>query len=429
MKPTRLAAIAVILGSFAVSAPNAQTLREAQPPAEFPPASFKGKQYVDSRGCIYVRAGVDGRVTWVPRVTRSRKQLCGYKPTAVAGTTSQPASTGPAPTVITLAPPAKPAPAPAKKARTAPATAVAAAPARKAAPKASAAARPKKAPAAARGTTRTVRAAPARPAPAGATAAAGTTTRVVVAAPSPRRTTTARPPAGMQPASTAPAKTGVKPAPVVAPRKAQTPTCPNASAFSQQFINRTGVRCGPQSEPPVTYVTGSARGAARGRATVDVASLPPDTVVIPRHIYDLRRNTTNVSVPRGYKPVWKDGRLNPRRAEHTLRPSVIRDRAVVPRGFRAVSRKDDRYNPKRGVRTAAGDVQTDMIWTRTVPRRLVPAPAPARVVQVPAGTLASPAEATAPYYIRVTSRAAAGTALPGTDRTGPPRQPGGRARR
>lgn len=421
MKPTRLAAIAVILGSFAVSTPNAQTLRDAQPPTEFPPASFKGKQYVDSRGCIYVRAGVDGRVTWVPRVTRARKQLCGYKPTAVAGTTAQPARTGPAPTVITIAPPAKPAaPAP-TKARTRPVTAVASAPARKAAPAATGP--KKKAPVAAKGTARTVRAASARPAPTGSAVATGTATRVVVAAPSARRTTTARPVAGVPPASTATAKTGVKPAPVVAPRKAQVPTCPNASAFSQQFINRTGVRCGPQSEPPVTYVTGSARGSARGRAAVDVASLPPDTVIIPRHIYEQRRNTTNVSIPRGYKPVWKDGRLNPRRAERTLRPSVIRNRAVVPRGFRAVSRKDDRYNPKRGVRSAAGDAQTDMIWTRTVPRRLVPAPAPARVVRVPAGTLASPAEATAPYYIRVTSRAAPGTALPGSGGAGAPRVP------
>lgn len=71
-------AFAVMVGGGAVLA---QTV-----PAEIPSASFRGDQYVDSRGCAFVRVGVGGNTQWVPRVGRDRRQLCGFAPTSGAST-------------------------------------------------------------------------------------------------------------------------------------------------------------------------------------------------------------------------------------------------------------------------------------------------------------------------------------------------------
>jgi cell division septation protein DedD len=49
-------------------------------PAELPPADFAGQQYVDSKGCLFVRAGDGTKVLWIPRVSRDGAQVCGYPP-------------------------------------------------------------------------------------------------------------------------------------------------------------------------------------------------------------------------------------------------------------------------------------------------------------------------------------------------------------
>lgn len=49
-------------------------------PAELPPASYAGQQYVDSRGCMFVRAGSAGEVLWVPRVSREGVPACSSPP-------------------------------------------------------------------------------------------------------------------------------------------------------------------------------------------------------------------------------------------------------------------------------------------------------------------------------------------------------------
>lgn len=54
-------------------------------PANQPPASFDGREFVDNNGCIFVRAGINGSTTWVPRVTRDREPLCDQTPTFGGG--------------------------------------------------------------------------------------------------------------------------------------------------------------------------------------------------------------------------------------------------------------------------------------------------------------------------------------------------------
>ena len=101
--------VGIILGcGLLFSAPqmsNAKSLRQVRAPAEFPPASFKGKQYVDSRGCVFIRAGFGGQVTWVPRVNRQRKVYCSKKnkPSLSA---SQLAALGKRPVIVEPAAPA-----------------------------------------------------------------------------------------------------------------------------------------------------------------------------------------------------------------------------------------------------------------------------------------------------------------------------------
>ncbi|MDG1431640.1 MAG: SPOR domain-containing protein [Paracoccaceae bacterium] len=67
-----------LAGVWAISAVGQSMLIE---PAEYPPVPFEGREYVDSKGCVFIRAGVDGATNWVPRVTRDRNPVCGFEPT------------------------------------------------------------------------------------------------------------------------------------------------------------------------------------------------------------------------------------------------------------------------------------------------------------------------------------------------------------
>ncbi len=90
-----------------LSAPiSAATLARDSGPAELPPSGFTGTQFVDSKGCVYIRAGRGGIVNWVPCVTRQKQVVCGYKPSFAKTQTRQVAAVQPAPKPVVTPKPA-----------------------------------------------------------------------------------------------------------------------------------------------------------------------------------------------------------------------------------------------------------------------------------------------------------------------------------
>ncbi len=304
MRVTIIIACAVFVTSFGPLAPSvavaqnvAQPAQEVQNPAEFPPASFTGKQYVDSRGCIFIRAGIDGNVAWVPRVTRNRKAICGYKPTFPTDT----------------------------------ATAAVAAPVQ-------------------------------------VTPAARATVKPVTAKPTAAKPTPAKPAGSTRPA-------------VVQVRTSRTATA------------------APLNSNPV-------KPKAATVPVAPVVRIGSNTRIVPRHVYENRQNTLIATVPHGYRPAWEDGRLNPHRAERTAAPNTPRSVQALPRRYK-VAWDDGRLNRNRGVGTAAGDAQTDLIWQRTLPRRLRRIPVDdTQVVQMPSMVTAGVPRARTPSRVTRASAAA-----------------------
>lgn len=288
-KSSICAALAVAIGlSASATSGVAQIRDELAAPAELPPASFTGRQYVDSRGCMYIRAGIDGNVTWVPRVDRNRQVICGQ-------TASAPAA-APAPVASAPAPVAEPDPAPAAPAETAPRPVVT-----------------------------------ERPAPAAAPAAP----RRAVQAPAPRRV--AQPPAPRQvtqaPAQVAPKRRVRRDASGKTVIRHATPIVRNAPAPANKVIVRRAGQLPPNtvlrtpaglSKGPTVVVreTGKAvrladQGVKVFTGTSGIQRVTGQTRIAPKEAY-VRGASVDVPVPEGYQRAFDDGRLSTTRAHQTL---------------------------------------------------------------------------------------------------------------
>ena len=337
MKRAALATLALVLFNGTCAA--AQHLRDGVTPAEFPPASYKGNQYVDSKGCVYIRAGISGNVTWVPRGTRDRRLVCGFKPSLEASDTAvaEAPSAGSSLTRPTVVPQAPAQDAQTNTARlpTRPSTSVAQSPV----PQVEAVTAPK---VAQNGTSSAASATTPLPvnrqSPNVVSVQPSTNSDVVrpvtksgTLKASPGVETVAQKPTVAQTKTATKTKTTFARPKVVAPRKvtmAQAEAICGASKVSAPYINSDGkrvVRCGPQKEAPVTV---------KSRRLVKI----PATAAIPvsrKPISD--QQIAQFAIPKGYVSIWDD----------------------------------DRLNPFRGPQTAQGLAQMRLVWTDEVPRRLI----------------------------------------------------------
>lgn len=317
-------AVAGLSSFLACAAAQAQDLRA---PRELPPAGFTGQQYVDSGGCVFVRAGVAGRTTWVARVNAARRQVCGYPPSFAPAPAA--VAEAPRPAQAPVAGAAVPAPAPAS---------LAAAPA------------------------------PPAPRPAAPRAAAPRAARAPAAAP-----------------AAAPAIPGISPAPRMArcpdhaPYGARVMTTDGGSALLcvatpdgvPAFARRIGLRDGRLAV---------AAAAADGEAGVGRAAAAPVVIapavrvagVGPSLLAD-GRLACPAGVPVARRVALQGGgsTLICTGPEGRTATAVAAAAApAVPSGYR-LAWQDGRLNPQRGKGTAEGWAMQDRVWTREVPAELV----------------------------------------------------------
>ncbi len=343
------------------SVAQAQTVAQIGGPKEQPPASYGDMQYIDSRGCVFLRAGMGGTVNWVPRVGQNRKVLCGYPPTFGGGKQ------------VAIATVPDEAPSAVAEAAAAPAVVV---------PKPAAVAMAQ-APVAPR-MVRSVDMADYVPPPArvgkvietGPMAAVAPVTPLVVS---------------VRPGVSVSSVAGRVGCPASSPRLQRLPLT-NGGTVLVCTPGDGGLR---NLRAPV-FADGAGVGAAFEDAPLRVASAAGRSVAL------------------GQASAAGRPMANVRLAE----PAV-----VAPEGY-TVAWKDDRLNPLRGIGTAEGQALQDQVWTRKTPAKLVGDTRKARRAAAVArsngavlvvSTMSSPAEASVAaqqggYYVQAGSFGVPGNA-------------------
>jgi hypothetical protein len=336
------AVVALGLSSTAL----AQSVADIGGPREMPPAGYTQQQYVDSRGCVFLRAGLGGQVRWVPRIGDNRRPICNATPTFGRAARDAVAALDAAEEGMT-------APAPAEAPRVA---------------------------------ANTARATPVAPA-------------------APRPAATARVPAeSYVPAPVA----NVAPAPVLRPRPASIAPAPVTRLAATGSTGRR-IACttaAPVAERVALTNGGSVIVCTRGDGTLDGWRAPiyPDGAPVGASILPPEHRAAGTRMA-GYAPLGQ-----PQHAPQagTARAPAVAATIPVPEGYK-LSWDDDRLNPLRGVRTLQGEAQQDRVWTRTVPATAVadaPRPRADRQAVVTVSTKGQPqaelpAPSARPLYIQV----------------------------
>ena len=337
MRGLKIATVALCAAVWIGMPAGAQSLRAVSGPSELPPAGFKSDQYVDSRGCVFIRAGYGGTTAWVPRVGNNRKPICGQRASApIVAAAPAPVVAAPAPVVAAVAParvvvaPAIVAPAapvvvaaqprvrsavapssyvPARVAGVAPAPPAAMTAAPSGRMKVQIVANPAQCPGPISGAGERQLSDGRRVVACGA-ARNGTPVFLLAAS---RAVVAAAPPA----VRAAPAAPVVRAAATPVPAAAQ---CPGLGHINQLYLvddGRLVVKCGKST----TYLV---VGRADLGGVVTRATPAPATATAP-------------VIPKGYKLAWNDGRLS----------------------------------TTRGTQSAAGDAAMRLVWSDDTPRRLI----------------------------------------------------------
>lgn len=414
--------VAATVVAAAVGGSAALAEMEINGPADVPPPSYKGRQYVDSAGCVFVRAGYGGTVTWVPRVDRSKKQLCGYQPSLPQVAAAAKVATAPVKSAPPVAVAATPVPAPATRSARSPfaptpfvgkpmeTIATTATPPRiglgAAAPMQPVPAAP-------------VRGAAAPQSPVLPPVAAAVPARSDYVSPYALSGGTAAPGGGsLRYHNTLPVPVRITGTETVA---AAATACPAGMAAAQRYLlsdGRSVVRCGGAAENPVDFINAA---AVPGLVVTPSAPMPgatPQQVYAAASPYALGGGVAPMTArPGSGGPSVGPVLVRAPSGHITLAPITV-ETSVGPTGY-APAFDDGRLNPFRGPRTAQGDAEQGVMWTNQVPSRRVTERTPERRRIVPAAPVHVSAPALSPGAstpVRVSSKSAPEAAAPAAPR-------------